>query len=234
MCNSHIRHSRAGHALLRWRKECGRLWVQLASAVQAPIHSVAYMYIDSYQFLPVTSSVIVTCTYPFTADDNQFQKSTILSSAMSLYRSSGHDINPSFTNFVRKIDQEIKWNFCVVRLLYLVFAHNLIIHFYIIWRVILPRLSGCCSIYNEDQSIHFTDKPSRVVEIIGMRNDANHEPIPGHQLNFLWQNAVSDLYRFDHQRVNISLGSMLGRFHTTIKGGSMWDLKLCEMRVLDI
>ena len=46
--NSHIRHSRAGRALLRWRKECGRLWVQLASAVQAPIHSVAYMYIDSY------------------------------------------------------------------------------------------------------------------------------------------------------------------------------------------
>ena len=46
--NSHIRHSRAGRALLRWRKECGRLWVQLASAVQAPMHSVAYMYIDSY------------------------------------------------------------------------------------------------------------------------------------------------------------------------------------------
>ena len=47
-CNSHIRHSRAGRALLRWRKECGRLWVQLASAVQAPMHSVAYMYIHSY------------------------------------------------------------------------------------------------------------------------------------------------------------------------------------------
>ena len=46
--NSHIRHSRAGRALLPWRKECGRLWVQLASAVQAPMHSVAYMYIDSY------------------------------------------------------------------------------------------------------------------------------------------------------------------------------------------
>ena len=78
--NSHIRHSRAGRALLRWRKECGRLWVQLASAVQAPI---AYMFIDSCQFLPVTSSVIVTCTYPFTADDNQLQKWAILSSAMS-------------------------------------------------------------------------------------------------------------------------------------------------------
>ena len=46
--NSHIRHSRACRALLRWRKECGRLWVQLASAVQAPMHSVAYMCIDSY------------------------------------------------------------------------------------------------------------------------------------------------------------------------------------------
>ena len=48
---------------------------------------IAYMYIDSYSFLPVTSSVIVTCTYRFTADDNHLQKSTILSSAMSLYRS---------------------------------------------------------------------------------------------------------------------------------------------------
>ena len=48
LINSHIRHSRAGRALLRWRKVCGRLWVQLTSAVQAPMHSVAYMYIDSY------------------------------------------------------------------------------------------------------------------------------------------------------------------------------------------
>ena len=44
--NSHIRHSRAGRALLRWRKECGRLWVLLGSAVQAPIHSS--MCIESY------------------------------------------------------------------------------------------------------------------------------------------------------------------------------------------
>ena len=41
----------------------------------------------------------------------------------------GGNINPSFTNFVGKIDQEITWNFCVVRLLYPVSAHNLIIHF---------------------------------------------------------------------------------------------------------
>ena len=86
--NSHIRHSRAGRALLRWRKECGRLWVQLASAAQAPMHSVAYMYIDPYSFLPVTSSVIMTCSYTFTADDNHLQKSTILSSAICHY--TGH------------------------------------------------------------------------------------------------------------------------------------------------
>ena len=50
----------------------------------------------------------------------------------------------------------------------------------------------------------------------------------------VWQNVASNLYIFDHQRVNISLGSMLERFHTMIKGGSLWDLKLCEMRVLAI
>ena len=41
--NSHIRHSRTGRALLRWGKECGRLWVLLASAVRAPMHSVAWV-----------------------------------------------------------------------------------------------------------------------------------------------------------------------------------------------
>ena len=104
---------------------------------------------------------------------------------------------------------------------------------HLVWRVILRRLPGYCLICNKDQSIHFTNKPSRVVEIIGIRNDAIHEPIHGHLLIFLWQNAVSDLYIFDHPRVNISLGSMLERFHTAIKGGSLWDLKLCELRVLD-
>ena len=63
---------------------------------------------------------------------------------------------------------------------------------------------------NKDQSRHFTNKPPRVVEIIGIRNDAIHEPIPGHQFFLcVWQNAVSDLYIFDQQRVNISLGSMM-------------------------
>ena len=91
--NSHIRHSRPGRALLRWTKECGRLWVQLASAVQAPIHSVAYTYIDSYSFLSVTSSVMITCIYTFTADDNHLQTSTILNSAVSHY--TGHQYMPS-------------------------------------------------------------------------------------------------------------------------------------------
>ena len=82
---------------------------------------------------------------------------------------------------------------------------------------------------NKGQNIHFTNNPSRTVEIIGIRNDSFHEPII-----FLWQNAVSDLYIFGHQRVSISLGSMLERFYTTIKRGPLLDLKLCEMRVLAI
>ena len=49
--NSHIRHSRAGRALLRWRKECGRLWVLLGSAVQAGPHTLCGMCIDSHLFI---------------------------------------------------------------------------------------------------------------------------------------------------------------------------------------
>ena len=150
---------------------------------------------------------------------------------MSLYRLSEHDINSNFSNFVRKINQEIIWNFCVIRLLHSVSAHNLIIHF--IWFKELSYVdcqNGAQYTIKASQYI-LRINPLGVVEIIGFRNDAIHEPLPGHQLNFLWQNVVSDLYIFDHQRVNISLGSMLERFHTTINGGSLWDLKLCEMRV---
>ena len=50
---------------------------------------------------------------------------------------------------------------------------------------------------------------SRKVGIIDIKNDAFHEPIPGHQLNILWQNANSDLYILDHQGFNICLGCML-------------------------
>ena len=71
-----------------------------------------------------------------------------------------------------------------------------------------------------------------MIEIISIRNYAFHDPMQDHQLNILWQNAVSDLYIFDHQRVNISLGSIaaIAAFHTTIKGGLLWDLKLCQLR----
>ena len=178
----------------------------------------------------MTSSVIITCTYPFTqiiiifkSQQYWFQRYVII-----------HDINSNFSTFVRKNDQEIIWNFCVIRLLYLVSAHNLTIHF------ISFKESSYVDCQNGPQ---YTIKASQyilrinpldVVEINGFRNDAIHEPLPGHQLNLLWQNAVSGLYIFDHQRVNISLGSMLERFHTTIKGGSLWVLKLCEMRVLAI
>ena len=57
-------------------------------------------------------------------------------------------------------------------------------------------------------AMNFMNDPCRMVEIICIRKDAFHEPIPGQRLNILWQNAVSDLYGFDRQRINISLGSL--------------------------
>ena len=183
----------------------------------------------------MTSSVIITCTYPFTADDNNLQKSTILSSAICHY--TGHQdmtstqVSPILSEKLTRT--EIIWNFCVIRLLYPASAHNLIIYFISFEELSYVDCQNVAQYTIKTSQIHFTDKPCRVVEILGIRNDAIHEPIPGHQL-FLWQNAVSDLYMFDHQWVNISLGSMLERFHTTIKGGSLWDLKLFEMRVLAI
>ena len=74
------------------------------------------------------------------------------------------------------------------------------------------RLSKFYSIHNKCQSRHLTNDRSRMVESNGIRNYAFHDPMSGHQLNILCQNAVSDLYIFDPQRVNISLGSILGRF----------------------
>ena len=50
-----------------------------------------------------------------------------------------------------------------------------------------------------------------MIKIIRIRNYALHDPMPDHQLNILRQNAVSDLYIFDHQQVNISFGSILER-----------------------
>ena len=94
-------------------------------------------------------------------------------------------------------------------------AHNTLC---IIWRAILHRLSKCYSIHNKGQSWHLMHDPSCMSEIIGIRNDTIHETILDPQLNILWQNAFSDLYIFDHQWVNISLGSMLECF--------TWQLKL--------
>ena len=121
-----------------------------------------------------------------------------------------HDINQSLTNCIRKFDREVICNFCVIRLLlYQASAYNT---FHIIWRAILHRLSKCYSIHNKGHSWRLTNEPSRTSKIIGIRNGAIHEQIPGHQLNILWQNVFSDLYIFDHQRVNISLVSMLECF----------------------
>ena len=145
------------------------------------------MYIDPYLFLPVTSSVMITCTYPFTADNNHLQKSTILISAICLY--TGHQNMTStqiFSNFVRKIDQEIIWNFCVIRLLYSVSAHNLVIHF--IWFKELSYVD--ChngAQYTIKTSLYILRiNPRGVVNIIGFRNDAIYEPLPGDRLIFLY------------------------------------------------
>ena len=117
--NSHIRHSRAGRALLRWRKECGRLWVLLGSTVhmvQAGPHAQSGMCIDSYLFLPEISSFVITCTYRFTTDDNHLQNSTILSSVICVIQViSSHYINPTLI-FFSELDRGIIWKFCIIRL----------------------------------------------------------------------------------------------------------------------
>ena len=93
--------------------------------------------------------------------------------------------------------------------LYQASAHDI---FYIIWSAILRRSS---------EFIQYTITVSHdILWMIRLShgrnhwfwNDAFHEPILGHQLNILWQYAVSDLYIFGYQWVNISLGSILERF----------------------
>ena len=69
----------------------------------------------------------------------------------------------------------------------------------------------------------------RMAEMIGMQNYVFQDPMAGPQLNILWQNAVSDLYIFDHQRVDISFGSILERFIPQSKVDHSWDLKFCQM-----
>ena len=77
------------------------------------------------------------------------------------------------------------------------------------------------------QSCYSTHDPSYMVEIIGIRYDAFHDH--GYRLNILWQNAVSDLDIFDHQRVNIFLGSMLERFtwRSKVDHSEIWSFVRC-------
>ena len=91
------------------------------------------------------------------------------------------------------------------------------------------RLSKFYSIHYKSHSWHLTNDHPRMVEIIGIRNHAFHDPMSGHQLNILWQNAVSDLYIFDHQRVNISLGSILERFipQSKVDHSDIWSFVKC-------
>ena len=50
-------------------------------------HTQYSMCIETYGFLPVISNVVITCTYPFTTDDDYLHKSTILSSVICHYTS---------------------------------------------------------------------------------------------------------------------------------------------------
>ena len=70
----------------------------------AGAHTQCSMCIGSYQILPLISSVIITCTFPFTVDNDDLKKSTILSSVICHFIQviRRHDINPSLTNFVRR------------------------------------------------------------------------------------------------------------------------------------
>ena len=80
-----------------------------ASAVQTPMHSVAHVN----WFLLISTSNIKRYYSLYLSFYRRWYSSSKVNntefSNMSLYRSSGHDINLSFTNFVRKIDQEITW-----------------------------------------------------------------------------------------------------------------------------
>ena len=129
---------------------------------------------------------------------------------------SSHCINPSLKNSVQQINCEIIWNSCAIRLLYHSTAYNSL---HIIWSAILCRLSKCYSIPSKGFSLHSTNDPSRMIEIIGFWNDAFYEPTPGHQLNILRQNAVSDLYIYLIINEILSPWTRCGPFHTTITGG---------------
>ena len=134
-----------------------------------------------------------------------------------------HYINPSLFNFDRKSDREIIWNFA----LYGYYTIPLLIMYFKLFER-QCRLSKYYSMHIKGQSWHWRMITLMVV-IIGIQNYAFHEPIPGHQLNILWQNAVSDLYIFHHQRVNISLWSMLECLtrQSKVDNSEIWSFLKC-------
>ena len=69
----------------------------------------------------------------------------------------------------------------------------------------LRRLSKCYSIHNKDQSWYLTNDPSCMVEIMVFKmTHSGNNTWPS--TKYFMINTVSDLYIFDHQRVNTSWG----------------------------
>ena len=171
--------------------------------------------------MPDISSFVITCTYLFTTDDNHLQKSSILSSVICVIAVIISTQVWSF--FFSELDRGIMWKFCIKGCYSLAL---LITHF--ISFAVQRRLLKFHSIHNKSQSWHLTNHSS-MVEIISIRNYAFHDPMPDDQLNILWQIAVSDLYIFDHQRVNISLGSILERFipQSKVDHSELWRFVKC-------
>ena len=144
--------------------------------------------IKTYWFIPVISSVAVILLPHMMVIFKSQQYWVPLYAIIQVI--SRHDINPNLTNFARKSYREILLKFCVIRPLYRASTHKT---FCIIWSEILRRLWKCYSKQNKGQSWYLANDHFLMVEIIGMRNEAFHEQIPGHQLNISWRNVVSDL-----------------------------------------
>ena len=138
-------------------------------------------------------------------------------------RYSSHYINPSLIKKNSELDRGIIWKFCIKGCYSLALLITHVLSF-----AVQRRLLKFHFIHNKSQSWHLTNHSS-MVEIISIRNYAFHDPMPDHQLNILWQNAVSDLYIFDHQRVDISLGSILERFipQSKVDHSELWSFVKC-------
>ena len=95
----------------------------------------------------------------------------------------------------------------------------------------MHRLSKCYSIRKKGQSSHLTNGPCRMVEIINIRNGAFHKPILGNKLNILWENVVSDLYIFEHQKKTfMSVVSVLWHFtqRSKVNHFEFWSFAKCK------